>query len=68
MWSGVYYLGLTGIILVSPSTLDPGIWLLAPPAAQQKLEQAKANGAFMKNLEDMIYEIEDAIRLSSQTS
>jgi hypothetical protein len=37
-------------------------------AAQQKLEQAKANGASTKNLEDRIYEIEDAIRLSSQTS
>ncbi|MGA7234213.1 MAG: hypothetical protein WBY44_00940 [Bryobacteraceae bacterium] len=35
-------------------------------AAQQKLEQAKANGASTKNLEDRIYEIEDAIRLSSQ--
>jgi hypothetical protein len=37
-------------------------------ATQQKLEQAKANGASTKNLEDKIYEIEDAIRLSSQTS
>ena len=36
--------------------------------AQQKLEQAKANGASTKNLEDRIYEIEDAIRLSSQAS
>jgi len=33
-------------------------------AAQQKLEQAKAKGAPTKNLEDRIYEIEDAIRLS----
>jgi hypothetical protein len=37
-------------------------------AAQQKLEQAKANGAPTKNLEDRIYEIEDAIRLSMQAS
>ncbi len=37
-------------------------------AAQQKLEQAKANGASAKNLEDRIYEIEDAIRLSSEMS
>lgn len=37
-------------------------------AAQQKLEQAKASGAATKNLEDKIYEIEDAIRLSSQAS
>lgn len=37
-------------------------------AAQQKMEQAKANGAPTKNLEDRIYEIEDAIRLSTQTS
>ena len=37
-------------------------------AAQQKLEQAKASGAPTKNLEDRIYEIEDAIRLSSQAS
>jgi hypothetical protein len=37
-------------------------------AAQQKLEQAKANGAPTKNLEDRIYEIEDAIRLSTQAS
>lgn len=36
--------------------------------AQQKLEQAKAGGASTKNLEDRIYEIEDAIRLSSQAS
>jgi hypothetical protein len=36
-------------------------------AAQQKFEQAKAKGAPTKNLEDRIYEIEDAIRLSSQT-
>jgi hypothetical protein len=36
--------------------------------AQQKLEQAKASGASTKNLEDKIYEIEDAIRLSSQAS
>jgi hypothetical protein len=34
--------------------------------AQQKLEQAKASGASTKNLEDRIYEIEDAICLSSQ--
>jgi small-conductance mechanosensitive channel len=34
-------------------------------AAQQKLEQAKATGASTKNLEDRIYEIEDALRLSS---
>jgi small-conductance mechanosensitive channel len=37
-------------------------------AAQQKLEQAKASGASTKNLEDRIYEIEDALRLSSQGS
>ena len=36
--------------------------------AQKKLEQAKASGASTKNLEDRIYEIEDAIRLSSQAS
>jgi hypothetical protein len=36
--------------------------------AQQKLEQAKASGASTKNLEDRIYEIEDAIRLSPQAS
>jgi hypothetical protein len=35
---------------------------------QQKLEQAKASGASTKNLEDRIYEIEDAIRLSMQAS
>lgn len=35
-------------------------------AAQKKLEQAKGSGAPTKNLEDRIYEIEDAIRLSSQ--
>ena len=37
-------------------------------AAQQKLEQAKASGVPSKNLEDRIYEIEDAIRLSTQAS
>jgi hypothetical protein len=37
-------------------------------AAQQKLDQAKANGSPTKNLEDRIYEIEDAIRLSAQAS
>jgi hypothetical protein len=37
-------------------------------AAQQKLEQAKVNGAPTKNLEDKIYEIEDAIRLATQAS
>jgi hypothetical protein len=37
-------------------------------AALQKLEQAKASGAPTKNLEDRIYEIEDAIRLSTQAS
>lgn len=36
--------------------------------AQQKLEQVKASGAPTKNLEGRIYEIEDAIRLSSQAS
>jgi len=36
-------------------------------AAQQKLQQAKGSGAPTKNLEDRIYEIEDAIRLSTQT-
>jgi hypothetical protein len=35
-------------------------------AAQQKLEQAKTNGASTKSLEDRIYEIEDAIRLSME--
>lgn len=35
-------------------------------AAQQKLEKAKATGVPTKNLEDKIYEIEDAIRLSTQ--
>ena len=34
-------------------------------ATQQKLEQAKASGSPTKNLEDRIYEIEDAIRLST---
>ena len=37
-------------------------------SAQQKLEQAKASGAPTKNLEDRIYEIEDAIRLSTQAA
>jgi len=37
-------------------------------AAQQKLERAKASGAPTKNLEDRVYEIEDAIRLSTQAS
>ena len=37
-------------------------------AAQQKLEQAKASGGPTKNLEDRVYEIEDAIRLSSDAS
>jgi hypothetical protein len=36
--------------------------------AQQKLEHAKESGASTKNLEDKIYEIEDAIRLSSHAS
>ncbi len=36
--------------------------------AQQKLEQAKQSGAPTKNLEDRIYEIEDAIRLSAEVS
>jgi hypothetical protein len=36
--------------------------------AQQKLEQAKQSGAPTKNLEDRIYEIEDAIRLSAEAS
>jgi hypothetical protein len=34
-------------------------------ATQQKLEQAKVSGAPTKNLEDKVYEIEDAIRLSA---
>jgi hypothetical protein len=37
-------------------------------AAQQKLERAKASGAPTKNLEDRVYEIEDALRLSTQAS
>ena len=37
-------------------------------AAQKKLSQAKARGAATQNIEDRIYEIEDAIRLSSQSS
>jgi hypothetical protein len=37
-------------------------------ATQQKLERAKATGAPTKNLEDRIYEIEDAIRLSAAAS
>ena len=37
-------------------------------AARQKLEQAKAVGTPTKSLEDTIYEIEDAIRLATQTS
>jgi len=37
-------------------------------AALQKLEQAKASGAPTKNLEDRIYELEDAIRLSTLAS
>ena len=36
--------------------------------AQHKLEQAKATGAPIKNLEDRVYEIEDAIRLSTAAS
>ncbi len=36
--------------------------------AQNKLDKAKASGASTKNLEDKIYEIEDAIRLSAQAS
>ena len=36
--------------------------------ARQKLEQAKVSGAATKNLEDKIYEIEDALRLAGQTS
>jgi ubiquitin len=35
-------------------------------AAELKLQQAKASGAPTKNLEDRVYEIEDAIRLSAQ--
>ena len=35
--------------------------------AQQKLEQAKARGVATKNLEDRVYEIEDALRLASQS-
>jgi hypothetical protein len=35
-------------------------------AAQQKLEKTKSSGGLTKNLEDKIYEIEDAIRLSTQ--
>jgi hypothetical protein len=34
-------------------------------AAQEKLERAKESGAPTKNLEDKVYEIEDAIRLST---
>ena len=34
--------------------------------AQKKLEQAKAGGTPTKSVEDKIYEIEDAIRLSMQ--
>jgi hypothetical protein len=37
-------------------------------AAERKLQQAKASGVSTKNLEDRIYEIEDAIRLSTQAS
>jgi hypothetical protein len=37
-------------------------------AAQQKLEQAKTGGAPTKNLEDRVYEIEDAIRLAMEAS
>jgi hypothetical protein len=36
--------------------------------AQKKLDQAKAGGSPTKNLEDRVYEIEDAIRLSTQAS
>ncbi len=37
-------------------------------AAQEKLEKARTSGAPTKNLEDKIYEIEDALRLSTQAS
>jgi hypothetical protein len=37
-------------------------------AARQKLEQAKTSGAPTKNLEDRVYEIEDAIRLATEAS
>lgn len=37
-------------------------------AAQQRLEKAKASGIATKNLEDKVYEIEDAIRLATQAS
>jgi hypothetical protein len=53
-----------------PATPNPKIAGLQKrlAAAQRKLEQAKASGAPTKNLEDKIYEIEDAIRLSTQAS
>jgi hypothetical protein len=55
---------------VAPATPNPKIAGLQKQlaSAQRKLDQAKANGTPTKNLEDKIYEIEDAIRLSTQAS
>ncbi|MGA1997166.1 MAG: hypothetical protein ABSH45_15425 [Bryobacteraceae bacterium] len=54
----------------APAKIDPKLAGLRKrlSTAQQKLEQARASGAPTKNLEDRIYELEDAIRLSGQTS
>ncbi len=54
----------------APAKTDPKTARLQKrlSAAQRKLEQAKASGALTKNLEDRVYEIEDAIRLSTQAS
>jgi hypothetical protein len=54
----------------APAKTDPKTARLQKrlSAAQRKLEQAKASGAVAKNLEDRVYEIEDAIRLSTQAS
>ena len=51
----------------APANTDPKTARLQKrlSAAQKKLEQAKASGALTKNLEDRVYEIEDAIRLST---
>ncbi len=56
--------------LTAPAKTDPKTARLQKrlSAAQRKLEQAKASGALTKNLEDRVYEIEDAIRLSTQAS
>jgi len=58
------------VVMKAPVKADPKIAGLERQlaAARKKLETAKAKGAGTKNLEDRIYELEDDLRLLTQSA